>query len=166
MAAIDPELSTLSKIRSINLSLIESLKVFKGDWHLGVPAQRQVSSPNGITKNVKCMCSGTQPNTCNQSDSIMPLPFISRERFDWKPWPISCAAGGDTYVYDIQSRFEGVLQSGEWTNITLASTLTVLNVFLQLLSCLNCTHITHTHTHFEDQTPDAAKGGVHYPFLG
>lgn len=99
MAPIDPELSTLSKISIINLNLVGSTKVFKGDWQPGVPAQLQVSSPNGITENDECMCSVTQPKTCNQSDSIMPLSFICRKRFDWKPCTISCAARVPTLYF-------------------------------------------------------------------
>lgn len=56
--------------------------MFKGDWQPGVPVQWQVSSPNGITENDMCMCSVTQPKTCNQSDSLLPLSFISSERFE------------------------------------------------------------------------------------
>lgn len=59
----------------------------------------------------------------------MPLSPIPDERFDWKPWTIGRTPRGDTLVYDILSRLPGLLQSGEWTNIKLASTLTVINVF-------------------------------------
>lgn len=59
----------------------------------------------------------------------MPLSPIPDERFDWKPWTIGCTPRGDTLVYDILSSLPGLLQSGEWTNIKLASTLTVINVF-------------------------------------
>lgn len=82
MALIDWKLSAHTKISIINLNLVEFTKVFKGDWQPGVPVQWQVSSPNGITENDMCMCSVTRPKTCNQSDSIMPLSFISSERFE------------------------------------------------------------------------------------
>lgn len=59
----------------------------------------------------------------------MPLSPIADERFDWKPWKIGRTPRGDTLVYDILSSLPGLLQSGEWTNIKLASTLTVINVF-------------------------------------
>lgn len=80
---------------------------------------------------------------CNQSHSIMPLSFISSERFDWKPWTISCSACGDTLLYDIQSLLWGLLQSGEWTHIKLVSTLPVVNVLYAILSQL----ASHTPSH-------------------
>lgn len=59
----------------------------------------------------------------------MPLSSISNERFDWKPRTIGGAPRGDTLVYDVLSSLPGLLQSGEWANIKLASALTVINVF-------------------------------------
>lgn len=87
MATIDPEFSTPSKVsiwtwlNPQKCSRATDSLVFlrNGRWVV------LMESPKMTSK------------TCNQSNSIMPLSFISSERFDWKP-TISCVARGDTYV--------------------------------------------------------------------
>lgn len=115
MAPTDRELRTCSKISIINFNLVESTKVFKGDGQPGVPAQRQVSSGNGNTENDECMCRHVISQIPQCHCPSYPVKDLIES-------PEQSAAQPVVTLYAIQSSLEGLLQSGEWTNIKLAST--------------------------------------------